>query len=183
MTILDAYAPEEFDVNAEKEYQFTFPAVDNDSVEVYEIILEDGIEYQYLVPIQDYTLRWDDTNLRYPLLDRGKVTFDREHSVGCVRVRIVRNTLIDQTIDMPVYGAFNSRMVEFGLDKATMIAQEIADRKCNATTVTPITQEIVFGAYDFFPAKNLNFAVEKLYDILAEIKASADDCTDNLEGA
>lgn len=180
--ILDAYAPEEFVITAEKEYSFTFPAFDDASIEVYEIIDVDAVEYQYLVPIEEYQLDWNQVNRRYPLKKNGKITFKRPHSVGTARVMVVRNTLMDQTIDFPPYTAFNSRQVELALDKHTMIFQEIAQRKCNAATTTPITQEIQFGAYDDFKASVMNFAVQKLYDIAAEIEASADDCSDNLAG-
>jgi len=180
--ILDAYAPEEFAITTEQEYSFTFPAFDDASIEVYEIIELDAVEYQYKVDIQDYQLDWNQVNRRYPLKKNGKVTFNRLHSVGTVRVRIVRNTLIDQTIDFPPYSAFNSRQVELAFDKHTMIFQEIADRKCNASTTTPITQEIQWGAYDDFKASVMNFAVEKLFDIAQQIEASADDCSDNLAG-
>lgn len=182
MTILDPYAPEEFAITEAQEYSFTFPAVDDASIEVYEIIEVDAVEYQYLVPYQEYQLDWNIQNHRYPLKRNGTVTFSRPHSVGTNRVMIVRNTLMDQTVDMPPYSRFNSRMVEFALDKHTMIFQEIAQRKCNASTVTPITQEVEFGAYDDFKASVMNFVVQKLYDIAAEIEASADDCSDNLAG-
>lgn len=184
MTILTAYAPEAFATNDDREYSFTFPAADDAAVEVYEIITEDAVDYRYLVPRQDYSLSWNTASPRYPLKQNGKVTFSRRHSVNTSSLSIERNTLIDQTWDLPnKTGAFNGRMVEFAFDKATMICQEIADRKCNASTTTPITQLIEFASYDDFKAEVLNFAVDKLYDILFEIDASADDCSETPEDA
>lgn len=178
MTILTAYAPNELDLTSDRVYKFDFPAADDRSVEVYEIIDVDGDELRYLVPVQDYTLTWNSPNPRYPLKRNGKVTFNRRHSVDTLRVSIERNTLIAQLIDFPKYQPFKTRMVEFAFDKATMIFQEIAERKCNASTTTPITQEITFGSYEDIRANELNFAVQKLFDIAQEIKDSADDCVE-----
>lgn len=182
MTITADYAPEEYDLNDDRVYRFTFPAADDASVEVYEIILLEGTEYQYLVPFQDYSLIWGSGNSRYPLKTSGEVTFSRLHSVGAVRVMFARNTLIDQTCDFKKFSSFNSRAVEFELDKRTMIFQEIAQRKCNAVVTTPMTQPVVYGAYDDFKASVVNWSIARLFAIAAEIDASADDCTDNLGG-
>ena len=183
MTVTTIYAPEEYAVNDDREYSFTFPAADDKSIEVYEIILVDAIEYAYLVPVQDYKLVWNTPEPRYPLKQNGVVTFSRNHSAGAVRVRFERNTLIDQTIDFPIGArtAFNGRMVEYAFDKAMIITQEIAQRKCNVVVSSyPLTQEILFSSYDYFPAAQINYAVEKQYTILQEIDASGDDCTEDL---
>lgn len=186
MTILVAYAPEEFALDADREYSFTFPAVDDESIEVYEIIHEDGTDYRYLVPPQDYTLVWNSPSPRYPLRQNGVVVFNRRHSVGTTLVRVERNTLINQTIDFPLGNrtAFNGRMVEYAFDKATIICQEIAQRKCDVSVTTyPITQTVQFGSYDDFPANQINYAITKLFTILQEIDATGEDCTEDLENA
>lgn len=183
MTISTLYVPEQFATNSDREYAFTFPAADDASIEVYEIITVDAVDYRYLVPVQDYTLHWNSPNPRYPLKRNGVVRFTRRHSVDTAAVRIERNTLIDQTIDLPTLdGSFSTRMIEFAFDKHTMICQEISDRKCDVATTTPITQLITFGSYSYLPAKQINFAVEKLFNILFEIDASGTDCSDDLEG-
>lgn len=179
MTILTQYSPEEFLLDDSLSYSFTFPAADDAAVEVYEIIDVEGTEYRYRVPITDYSLIWNTSEPRYPLRQNGVITFSRAHSSGSVAVSIERNTLIDQTADFPFRdGGFNSRAVEFALDKAMMICQEIASRKCNVVTTTPMTQEIVFRNYGYFPEKHINFQMQKTFDILAEIDASGDDCSE-----
>lgn len=179
MTILTQYAPEEFTLTDEREYAFTFPAADDGAVEVYEIIDEGEGPLRYRVPVQDYTLRWNTTSPRYPLKQNGVVQFSRLHATYATKVVIERNTFIDQTIDFPHrHSPFNGRMVEFAFDKAMMICQELAERKCQVDVTTPMTQEIVFASYDDFKASVVNFQVNKTFTILQEIDASAEDCTE-----
>jgi hypothetical protein len=47
-------------------------------------------------------------------------------------VSIERNTLIDQTIDFPERARVQPRQIEIAADKATLIAQELVVRKCEA---------------------------------------------------
>ena len=179
----DAYVPVERDLTVNRIYSFPWPAADDGAIEVYEIIDVDGTEYQYLVPVHDYFLSWGSNAPRNSLKRNGEIHFSRLHSVGTARVLIVRNTLMDQTIDMPAFTSFNGRMVEFAFDKATMICEEIAQRKCDVTTATAITQEVAYSAYDDFKAATLQFSVEKLFAILLEIDTSGEDCSDRLEDA
>ena len=183
MTILaeNAYAPYESSDLTTDVHSFGFPFASPDALEVYEIVrLSDGELYQYLLPPQDYSLTWN-SPVRTPTLSGGTVTWNRGYYRQTEQVRILRNTLIDQTVDMPNFDAFDGRMVEYALDKATMICEEIAARKCNATVTTPMTQEIIFDGYRTYDAEALNFASDKLYQILLEIDQSADDCTDDLD--
>lgn len=183
MTIDADYAPNTFAVNDEREYAFDFPAADDQSIEVYELINVNGTEYRYLVPVQDYTLTWNSPFPRYPLKINGKVNFNRRHSVDTTSVVIERNTLMDQVIDFKRAGAFKTRDIEFAFDKATMICQELAERKCGVSVPSypAITQDVVFGSYEDIRASEINFAVNKIFTILAEIAASGEDCTDDLE--
>lgn len=183
MTILteDAYVPYKSSDLTTDSHPFDFPFASPDAIEVYEIVrLSDGILYQYLLPLQDYTLTWD-SPYRTPTLSEGRITWNRPYYSQTEQVRILRNTLIDQTVDMPNFQAFNGRMVEYALDKATMICEEIATRKCNTLVTTPMTQEIIFDGYRSFDAEALNFATDKLFQILLEIDQSADDCTNDLD--
>jgi hypothetical protein len=183
MTILDPYTPYASTDLTTDTHGFDFPVSSPDAVEVYEIVrLTDNTLYQYLVPPGDYTLTFSSPQ-RTPSLSGGKVEFLRDYYTQTEEIRIKRNTLIDQTVDFPSFTAFNGRMVEYALDKATMICQEIADRKCNVVVATPMTQEIIFDGYRTFDAEALNFATDKLYQILLEIDQSADDCTDTPENA
>jgi hypothetical protein len=72
-------------------------------------------------------------------------------------------------------------MIEFTLDKHTMICQELAYRKCDALVGTEMTQLIRFEAYTPFRANEVTFALDKIIAILAEIAASAEDCRDRPE--
>lgn len=183
MTILVDYLPNSFVTNDDRRYVFDFPAADDQSIEVYEILNINGTDFRYLVPVQDYTLTWNSPFPRYPLKINGVVEFTRRHSVNTTAIVIERNTLIDQTIDFKNVSDFKTRDIEFAFDKATMICQEIAERKCDVATVTPITQEVVFGSYEDIRASELNFAMQKIYDILFEIDQSGQDCTEDLESA
>lgn len=175
MTILSAYVPEILTPTAApRTYAFSFPCVGPEAIEVYEII--GGTERQ-LVKVQDYSIRFG-SHPRDPLKSNGSVTFNRPHKTGTTNIVIERNTPITQLVDFPVFRSFNGRMVEFALDKLTMICQEIAERKCDVVTTTPITQLITFTAYDDFKASVLNFAMDKINDILIEIDNSAEDCRD-----
>ena len=113
-----------------------------------------------------------------------EITFTRPHSEGTVKISLERNTLIDQTIDLPKHAkAYNGRIIGVAFDKATMIFQEIAQRKCNVNVTTPITQTVDWTAYDDFRAEVLKASVDKLYAIANEIKNTGDDCTFNPEDA
>jgi len=178
MTVTTAYAPVDQTLNAARKYSADFPFSSVDSVEVYELI--DGS--RYLVPVSEYTIEtFGDT--RYGLFDNATVTFSRIHSAGTTGVRIERNTLIDQTVDMPKVDSFVGRSVEYALDKATLICQEIAERKCEVDVTTPITQTYNFTGYFGFVAADINAAVAKLYAIMLEIDTTGEDCSARLDEA
>jgi hypothetical protein len=175
--IIEAYAPEEYSVNGDRFYRFTFPSVGADAIEVYEVL---STGHRIRVPLQDYTLRFASAP-RDPLKYRGSVQFLRAHTDDTELVRIERNTFMDQVVDFKRYTAFNTRMIEFALDKLTMIAQEIANRKCDVGVSVPITQEITFGSYWAIQAQQVNRALEKINRILFEIDQSGSDCRVNNE--
>jgi hypothetical protein len=174
MTILSAYKREILLPTDDRLYNFSFPCVGPEAVEVYEIT---GVNTRNLVKVQDYSIRFS-SHARDPLKSNGSIRFNRPHIDDTIRVVIERNTPITQLVDMPVFRSFNGRMVEFVLDKLTMICQEIAERKCGVQTITPITQLITFTAYDDFKASVLNFAMDKMNDILIQIDTSSEDCRD-----
>jgi hypothetical protein len=175
--ITEAYAPEEYSVNADQFYRFTFPCVGAEAVEVYEVL---STGQRIRVRLQDFTLRFA-SSPRDPLKYRGSVQFLRDHTADTELVRIERNTFMDQVVDFKRYTPFNTRMIEFALDKLTMIAQEIAQRKCDVGVTVPITQEITFGSYWAIQAQQINRALEKINRILFEIDQSGSDCRVNNE--
>lgn len=175
--ILEPYIPESLDVRSDRLYRFTFPSVGAEAIEVYELL---ATGERIKARVQDYQITFA-SHPRSPLKFRGSVRFYRPHTSNTLKVRMERNTLIDQVTDFTRYAAFNTRMVEFTLDKLTMIAQEIAERKCLAATSVPITQEITFGSYWDISASDINFALDKITQILFEIDQSATDCRANVD--
>jgi hypothetical protein len=160
-----------------QQYDFDFSFLENSSIEVYEIIPVDGTDYRYLCPPQDYTITTFGRNNRYPVSRGGRVTFTRRHSAGATTVSIERNTLIDQTIDFPTVRPFNPRQIEIAADKATLIAQELAVRKCEADVGDLVlTQEVTITQYDDLKGSVINFMLDKLTAILLAIDQSATDC-------
>jgi hypothetical protein len=59
------------------------------------------------------------------------VTVTEDPVITFVEISIERNTKITQQVDFQPYGPFPANIVEFALDKLTMIAQELDVRKCN----------------------------------------------------
>jgi hypothetical protein len=176
VTILEQYAPETYATNAEQVYSFTFPAADPSVVEVYENVA--GEDFRYLIPVADYQLTFAGT-FDLPILTQGTVTFNVPHREGTTSINIERNTLIAQTVSLPAGGRqqeFRENIIEFTLDKAMMICQELSQRKCDVVVNTAMTQELIFGPYDTFSAALVNFQVNKTFVILQEIDASAEDC-------
>lgn len=173
MTVpLENYEPVEVAINTAREYRFPWKWVGDDSIEVFEISINGD---RRLVAIQDYLLTTD-TNPRSPVKEGGLVTFNRPHRNDVFRVSIQRNTLIVSNLDMPTFQPISMQMIEFALDKLTLIMQEMVKRKCAAFTSTPITQNQLFGAYQQLRGTSIKAALDKAYQIALEIDESADDC-------
>ena len=185
MPITKIYEPVQYDtLDANRVYRFGYNYIEDSSIEVYELITEDAVTYKYLVPVTDYDLKPLTNRPRYPVKDGVQVRFSRLHSVGTVGVRIERNTLIDQVADFPRHAnSYNGRMVGLAMDKATMIFQEIAKRKCQVVTTTAVTQEVDWTAYDDFKQTVLKFSVDKLFAIALEIDTTGEDCEARIEDA
>lgn len=109
-------------------YDFEIESIGLEAIEIYEI---DDQFRKFLVPLQDY--RIDFTGVA-PLFDGGTVFFNRPHGSDILTVAIERNTRIVQLVDFPQRGIFSPDILEFAADRATMIAQEIAERKCDIVT-------------------------------------------------
>jgi hypothetical protein len=175
MTILEQYAPETYSINAAQVYTFTFPAADPSVVEVYENV---DATTRYLLPVTAYRLEFIGT-IDLPLLTQGRIIFTIPHMTDVVSITVERNTLINQTVSLPAGGRqqeFREDIIEFTLDKAMMICQELSQRKCDVGVNTLMTQEIMFGAYDKFSAALVNFQVDKTFTILQEIDNTALPC-------
>ncbi len=143
------------------------------AIEVYEI--DDTNDTRMLVDKTDYSIEFHGGE-RVPTKEDATITFSREHASNITRVSLVRNTLMEQVTDMPNVRAFNTRMLEFTIDKVTMICQEMVGRKCTAFTNTPITQEITFGSYRVLDEGAVTAAMDKLSTIIKEIAASVAPC-------
>lgn len=180
MPIYEDYAPVEYvpgPDNVDRKFRFGFPYIEESSIEVYEIIDVDGTEYRYLVPVTDYYIEPIHKRPKYPVVDAGRVVLTRNYSVGMTKIRIERNTYMDQTVVIPLHAhRFNGRIIGAMLDKATMICQEINDRKCDVTVTTPITQLMEIHAYDDYRAPMIDQAIAKLYTIMQEIRDTGEDC-------
>jgi hypothetical protein len=181
MSIFDVYsAPTTAEItsyDSGQEYSFDFSYLEDSSIEVYEIIPVDGTDYRYLVPVQDYTIQGDRRPSRYPVRRGGRIVFSRRHSANATTVSIERNTLIDQTIDFPTVRPFNPRQIEIAADKATLIAQELVVRKCNASVGDlDLKQKVTITQYDDLKGSVINFMLDKITAILLAIDQSADDC-------
>jgi len=184
MTVLVFYKPVVQPVRQDGLYGFGWESVGKEAIEVFEI---DNVKQTRAKVKQDrYVVEYFDGDPRVGggfTRTAGRVRFTSPYTTGTTEVSVERNTLITQTVDWPAGNQlrFNGRMIEFALDKHTMIAQELVQRKCTAVTGTPITQEVVFSAYDTYDADVINFAVNKVNTILQEIKATAEPCNDRPE--
>ena len=121
MTIQTGYQSEQFVITPTKVYDFTFVFVDLDDIKVLEENADGGL---VVVDPANYTAT---TTTSPPLHSGGTITIDAgyTHPASAVSLRIARDTDIDQQIDYQVYDAFPSETHEFGLDKLTMIIQEL----------------------------------------------------------
>lgn len=180
MTVFATYEPVYADITDEQSYNFPYEAVGADAIEVYEAC--DVLAIRKRVAHSDYVIDFHGGE-RTPTKEAATIRFSREHTPGTTRVVIERNTLIDQTTDLPFVHSFNTRMLEFTLDKLTMICQEMVQRKCTAVSATPITQEITFGSYRTLEDGAVTFALDKLSTIINEISGTAEDCRTTPEDA
>lgn len=170
MTVLNTYYPQIFDVSIDEEYIFTFENTGPDSIEIYEI--SDTNVFTYVRPSK-YALLFQNPNEDFIKYGGTLVLRGTALRSDTVQIYIERNTRIFQLADLGDVQRFPAEMVEFTLDKLTMICQEINNRKCAdpeaVEVTTPITQEVDWYAYTKYPAAALNFALDKLTQICLEI--------------
>lgn len=130
MTVNVIYNPEVFAITSYPDFEFTFEVIGAEVVEVFEI---DGFANRTYVNPADYSLA---LGSGVPIYVGGTVTFNRALLGTTTGIVIERNTPITQLIDLENYGRFPPDVIEFGLDKLTMIAQEMDAHKCNCDEVT-----------------------------------------------
>ena len=138
MTITVIYSPESQNYTGLVTYPIGFESIGAEALEIWAVDASGNRTY---LPPSDYTsLFYGDT----PIYDGGEFTMTVPPPVGTVSLSIERNTPITQLVDFQPYGRFGANIVEFALDKLTMICQEIDARKCNkvdqlptATGITP----------------------------------------------
>lgn len=167
-----SYAPVVTTINADLEYPFAFPYSEDISIEVFEIL---NTGQRVRVDAQDFTLSTS-TPFREPTKQGGVIAFNRPHGSTVEEVSVERNTLIVQNADLPVVDALNTRMVEYTLDRLTLILQELASRKCATVTGVTVDQRLVFGSYFALPAASIDAALDKLTAIALAIDTTAEDC-------
>lgn len=175
MTVLVDYVPESYAVTEDGAYTFTLEHVGPEAIEIYEV---DSGGVRTLVPVSSYGISYRQRNLTdAPLKRGGQIQFTTPHSDSAVSISVERNTRIDQTLDFPTSAPFPETMVEFIFDKAIMICQEIGERKCNAETTVPILQPINFLRYGTLRAEEVDYMMQRIFDILYDFRNSADSCS------
>jgi len=118
MTIDSVYQPEEFVVTGPQVYDFVFENDGSSSVYVYEKTIG-GTEI--FVSPSNYSLV---VNGSGPIHDGGTVTFLVAHGADVSHVVIKRETEMLQVIDFEDGKPFPADVVEYALDKLTMMRQE-----------------------------------------------------------
>jgi hypothetical protein len=137
MTVLtESYDPQTWAAAVDPDlgaYLFVFPNIGVESMEIWEI---DTAGERTLVSASDYTLTFTGS---LPLYTGGGFVMTRVHPAGTEFVSIERNTPITQLVDIQPYSRFPPQVLEFGLDKLTLIAQEIESRKCDCRETPELT--------------------------------------------
>jgi hypothetical protein len=125
MTITTIYTPELNDYVDLGPYDFIFESIGAEAFEVWAV---DANLVRTYIPPADYTVIF---NGNTPIYDGGSVTLTNAPPDGTVSLSLERNTPITQLVDFYPYGRFGANVIEFALDKLTMICQELDARKCN----------------------------------------------------
>jgi hypothetical protein len=171
MTVALAYAPESFAPQSKaKSYKFDMESTGLSSIEVYEIYADD---VRLLLPASRYTIEFSGTQ---PIFDGGNLLITNGPRAGTESIVIERNTIITQLVDFNRVKKFTPDILEFTLDKATMILQEINKRKCG-DEIPDIFQTIDLFPYGPFGATILNDALTLLVDTIKAMEAAKDDCS------
>lgn len=103
-------------------YNYSIPHTGDGGFEVWEVV--SLFEYTVVDPA-DYTVT--PYTGSPPLYTGGALTFNRAHPGNVTQIRLFRNTEVSQGIDYEPYARFPSETHEFGLDKLTLICQELND--------------------------------------------------------
>ena len=127
MTITAIYTPELYEYREVDwgPYPFLFESIGAEAFEVWAVDVNLVRTY---IPPADYTVVF---NGETPIYDGGSVTLTKDPPFGTVKLSLERNTPITQLVDFYPYGRFGANVIEFALDKLTMICQELDARKCN----------------------------------------------------
>jgi hypothetical protein len=184
MTIAAQYAPVKVLMPAVGSF-FAFESIGPESIEVWmetETVVA-GVFDRVRLPQSQYSAFMASGNSS-PAYVGGLIVL----AVGAVpntvdQISIERNTPIKQLADFSNFEPFHMDMIEFALDKLTMIIQEIAVRKCNVTPLSPadIKQELTWNRQDVFYASMVDFALDKLISYCAQMVANGNDCRNDLE--
>jgi hypothetical protein len=163
--------------------RFDYPTIGDEAMEIYEI---NALGVRTLTPLDSYYILYSGAIGVQTAISGGNVIFTRPYLDDTVEISIERNTPIYQLADFKQFGEMHMNVIEFVMDKITMIMQEIAYRKCNVSdgetgTTIEIDQLVDFYAYGPFRATTLDFVINKATGLAAEIKAEKTDCSEDLE--
>ena len=165
-----------------EELRFDYPTIGRIAMEVFEIT-EEGVRTE--ASLDSYKMIFSGGFSPRIIEDGGTVIFTRPYREDTFVISIERNTPITQLTDLKKFGNFHMDIIEFIMDKITLILQEIAFRKCNQEggpyVTTEITQLVDFFAYGPFEATTLDFVIDKATAIALEIKLAKNDCSNDLE--
>lgn len=125
MTVTVIYTPETSVYIGQGTYQFTFESIGADAFELWAV---DATGARTFITTNDYTTEFNGAT---PIFDSGAVTITNDLPAGTTSISMERNTPITQLVDFQPYGRFPADVIEFALDKLTMICQELDARKCN----------------------------------------------------
>ena len=128
MTITTIYAPEPYAYTGITTYPFGFESIGAEALEVWAVDVDGN--RTYIAP-SNYTSEFFPSN-GAPIYDTGELTLTSALPAGTVTISIERNTPITQLVDFNPYGRFGANVLEFALDKLTMICHELDVRKCNS---------------------------------------------------
>jgi hypothetical protein len=160
--------------------RFNYPTIGDEAMEVYQL---DSVGARTLTPLDAYYIEYTGALGVRTAISGGNVIFTRPYLDGTTVISIERNTPIYQLADFKQYGEMHMNVIEFVMDKITMILQEISYRKCNIAggVDSSIDQLVDFYAYGPFRASTLDFVINKATTLAAEIKAAKTDCSEDLE--
>ena len=180
MTIKLAYEPEKVDWDGTREIDFYFESIGAVAFEVWlETETDPDVFDRVLVTPQYYNVTFGPPR---PLYNGGTVVLTGTIPDTVTRISLERNTPITQVTDLKEFTPFHMHMLEFVLDKLTMIIQEMAYRKCSVEATLPIEQTIRFETQHPLYASIIDYTLDKVTAYCLQMASTGEDCTDDPDG-